>query len=59
MEARDATRPGSAGGRARRQECVEVATCAHAVHLRDSKVSDGPTFAVAPAAWSVFLSWRG
>ncbi|MFD0149213.1 DUF397 domain-containing protein [Streptomyces sp. NPDC055721] len=38
--------------------CVEVATCAHAVHLRDSKVSDGLTFAVEPAAWTEFLAWQ-
>ncbi|MBD0712059.1 MULTISPECIES: DUF397 domain-containing protein [unclassified Streptomyces] len=38
--------------------CVEVATCAHAVHLRDSKVGDGPTFTVEPAAWTVFLTWQ-
>ncbi|WP_326658760.1 DUF397 domain-containing protein [Streptomyces sp. NBC_00385] len=35
--------------------CVEVATCPHTVHVRDSKVADGPTFAVAPAAWTAFL----
>ncbi|MEI5035821.1 DUF397 domain-containing protein [Streptomyces sp. S1A(2023)] len=35
--------------------CVEVATCPHTVHVRDSKVTDGPTFAVAPAAWNAFL----
>ncbi|MEU9090427.1 DUF397 domain-containing protein [Streptomyces sp. NPDC048428] len=35
--------------------CVEVATCPHTVHVRDSKVTDGPTFAVAPAAWIAFL----
>ncbi|MBQ1106619.1 DUF397 domain-containing protein [Streptomyces anulatus] len=40
-------------------ECVEVATCPHAVHVRDSKVSDGPAFAVAPDAWSAFLGWTG
>ncbi|MGW0118987.1 DUF397 domain-containing protein [Streptomyces sp. NPDC003327] len=39
--------------------CVEVAACAHAVHLRDSKRSDGPTFAVEPAAWSAFVAWQG
>ncbi|MEX0169746.1 DUF397 domain-containing protein [Streptomyces sp. LMG1-1-1.1] len=38
--------------------CVEVATCAHAVHLRDSKVQDGPTFAVEPGAWSAFVAWQ-
>ncbi|WLQ50186.1 DUF397 domain-containing protein [Streptomyces poriferorum] len=35
--------------------CVEVATCPHTVHVRDSKVTDGPTFTVAPAAWTAFL----
>lgn len=38
-------------------ECVEVAACAHAVHVRDSKVTDGPVFAVAPDAWSAFVTW--
>ncbi|MFJ6510300.1 DUF397 domain-containing protein [Streptomyces sp. NPDC091406] len=37
--------------------CVEVAACPHSVHVRDSKVSDGPVFAVAPDAWSAFLTW--
>ncbi|WP_371098410.1 DUF397 domain-containing protein [Streptomyces sanglieri] len=36
--------------------CVEVATCPHTAHVRDSKVVDGPTFAVAPAAWTAFLA---
>jgi len=36
-------------------ECIEVATCPHTVHIRDSKVTDGPSFAVAPAAWTAFL----
>ncbi|MFD3815891.1 DUF397 domain-containing protein [Streptomyces rubiginosohelvolus] len=38
-------------------DCVEVAACPHSVHVRDSKVSDGPVFAVAPDAWSAFLTW--
>ncbi|MDX3377896.1 DUF397 domain-containing protein [Streptomyces sp. ME02-6991-2A] len=38
-------------------ECVEVAACPHAVHIRDSKVIDGPAFAVAPDAWSTFVTW--
>ncbi|MFG2766593.1 MULTISPECIES: DUF397 domain-containing protein [Streptomyces] len=38
-------------------ECVEVAACPHSVHIRDSKVSDGPVFAVAPDAWSAFVTW--
>lgn len=41
---------GNTGG-----DCVEVATCPHTVHVRDSKVTDGPTFAVAPTAWTAFL----
>ncbi|MFF5919208.1 DUF397 domain-containing protein [Streptomyces flavochromogenes] len=39
-------------------DCVEVATRPHAVHLRDSKQSDGPTFTVEPAAWSAFVAWQ-
>uniref|UniRef100_A0AAU2VPV4 DUF397 domain-containing protein n=1 Tax=Streptomyces sp. NBC_00008 TaxID=2903610 RepID=A0AAU2VPV4_9ACTN len=35
--------------------CIEVATCPHTVHVRDSKVTDGPTFAVAPGTWTAFL----
>ncbi|MFH9578570.1 DUF397 domain-containing protein [Streptomyces globisporus] len=38
-------------------ECVEVAACPHSVHVRDSKVSDGPVFAVAPDPWSAFVTW--
>ncbi|MFC9591941.1 DUF397 domain-containing protein [Streptomyces sp. NPDC056944] len=38
--------------------CVEVATAAHAVHLRDSKVQDGPTFTVEPSSWSAFVAWQ-
>ncbi len=38
-------------------DCVEVATCPHSVHVRDSKVTDGPVFAVAPDAWSAFVTW--
>ncbi|MFJ3749351.1 DUF397 domain-containing protein [Streptomyces sp. t99] len=38
-------------------DCVEVAACPHSVHVRDSKVSDGPAFAVAPDAWSAFVTW--
>ncbi|MFJ7959500.1 DUF397 domain-containing protein [Streptomyces sp. NPDC096319] len=38
--------------------CVEVATSTHAVHLRDSKMQDGPTFTVEPSSWSAFLDWQ-
>ncbi|MFD7016334.1 DUF397 domain-containing protein [Streptomyces sp. NPDC059928] len=37
--------------------CVEVAPCPQAVHVRDSKVADGPSLAVAPDAWTAFLGW--
>ncbi|MFB7179744.1 DUF397 domain-containing protein [Streptomyces sp. NPDC056257] len=36
-------------------DCVEVAACADAVHVRDSKVTAGPELAVTPASWGVFL----
>ncbi|MFI7297870.1 DUF397 domain-containing protein [Streptomyces sp. NPDC050121] len=35
--------------------CVEVAAAPAAVHVRDSKVTDGPTFHVASAAWTEFV----
>ncbi|MGW1127269.1 DUF397 domain-containing protein [Streptomyces sp. NPDC002526] len=41
---------GSQGG-----DCVEVAAHPAAVHVRDSKVADGPMLTVPPAAWSAFL----
>jgi hypothetical protein len=37
-------------------ECVEVAACPHTVHVRDSKVPDGPVLGVAPAAWTAFVA---
>ncbi|MFD9337958.1 DUF397 domain-containing protein [Streptomyces sp. NPDC060028] len=36
-------------------DCVEVASCADAVHIRDSKQTAGPELAVAPTAWAAFL----
>ncbi|MFF8808760.1 DUF397 domain-containing protein [Streptomyces omiyaensis] len=36
--------------------CVEVAACPSTVHVRDSKVPDGPQFAVAPGAWTEFVA---
>ncbi|WP_328398419.1 DUF397 domain-containing protein [Streptomyces sp. NBC_00390] len=35
--------------------CIEVAACPHTVHIRDSKVPEGPVFTVAPEAWAVFV----
>ncbi|MFE3764552.1 DUF397 domain-containing protein [Streptomyces sp. NPDC059104] len=37
--------------------CLEVATCTHTVHVRDSKVTDGPTLTLAPAAWGDLTRW--
>ncbi|MFF4293367.1 DUF397 domain-containing protein [Streptomyces vinaceus] len=39
--------------------CVEVATCGYTdtVHVRDSKVAEGPTLALAPAAWARLPRW--
>ncbi|MFF9016257.1 DUF397 domain-containing protein [Streptomyces sp. NPDC014870] len=36
--------------------CVEVATCPHTVHVRDSKDTAIPALTVSPDAWSRFLS---
>ncbi|MCX5411836.1 DUF397 domain-containing protein [Streptomyces sp. NBC_00059] len=43
---------GSEGG-----ECVEVAAHPTAIHIRDSKNPEGPTFTVAPTAWSAFAAY--
>ncbi|MFJ9593716.1 DUF397 domain-containing protein [Streptomyces virginiae] len=40
--------------------CVEVAACtcaAEQVHVRDSKVADGPVLTLAPAAWAGLTRW--
>ncbi|MFB7579970.1 DUF397 domain-containing protein [Streptomyces hydrogenans] len=37
--------------------CVEVATTSATVHVRDSKCIDGPQLAVAPGAWTGFVSY--
>ncbi|MCJ0871691.1 DUF397 domain-containing protein [Streptomyces sp. AP-93] len=42
---------GSEGG-----DCVEVAAHPAAVHVRDSKVTEGPVLTVAPSAWSAFVT---
>ncbi|MFD9354902.1 DUF397 domain-containing protein [Streptomyces sp. NPDC060031] len=48
---RKSSRSGSAAG-----DCVEVATHPAAVHVRDSKVADGPVVTVSPATWAAFLT---
>ncbi|MGW6689618.1 DUF397 domain-containing protein [Streptomyces sp. NPDC054961] len=38
-------------------QCLEVAVCATQVHVRDSKVADGPVLDLAPAAWDALTEW--
>ncbi|WP_447034228.1 DUF397 domain-containing protein [Streptomyces hypolithicus] len=35
-----------------------MATCPDTVHVRDSKVKDGPTLALPSRAWTDFLAQR-
>ncbi|WP_328962190.1 DUF397 domain-containing protein [Streptomyces virginiae] len=37
--------------------CVEVAPGTDTVHVRDSKVQDGPILALAPASWAALTGW--
>ncbi|MFD7400090.1 DUF397 domain-containing protein [Streptomyces virginiae] len=37
--------------------CVEVAPGPATVHVRDSKVQDGPILALAPASWAALTGW--
>ncbi|GFE21904.1 DUF397 domain-containing protein [Streptomyces nigrescens] len=37
-------------------DCVEVASCPHAIHIRDSKNPGGPILTLSAAAWSAFLA---
>ncbi|MFJ8465374.1 DUF397 domain-containing protein [Streptomyces swartbergensis] len=37
--------------------CVEVATTPATVHVRDSRHTEGPRLAVAPAAWADFVTY--
>ncbi|WP_037899693.1 DUF397 domain-containing protein [Streptomyces sp. NRRL S-350] len=37
--------------------CVEVASCPSAIHVRDSKDKAGPTLTFSPEAWSSFVSF--
>ncbi|MFJ4842583.1 DUF397 domain-containing protein [Streptomyces sp. NPDC088746] len=38
-------------------QCVEVATHPSAVHVRDSKNTEGPTLTVSPTTWSAFAAF--
>lgn len=48
---RKSSHSGGEGG-----DCVEVAPCPHAIHVRDSKNPEGPTFAVKSTAWTTFIA---
>lgn len=37
--------------------CVEVAACPTTVHVRDSKVTQGPQLALSPDSWAPFVSY--
>ncbi|MGW4230131.1 DUF397 domain-containing protein [Streptomyces sp. NPDC004980] len=50
LEWTKSTHSGNQGG-----DCVEVAACPHAVHVRDSKDLAVPALTLSPAAWSAFL----
>ncbi|WKD33284.1 DUF397 domain-containing protein [Streptomyces xanthophaeus] len=43
---------GSEGG-----QCVEVAASATQIHVRDSKVQDGPVLDLAPTSWAALTAW--
>ncbi|MGW6861197.1 DUF397 domain-containing protein [Streptomyces xanthophaeus] len=38
-------------------QCVEVAHGPAQVHVRDSKVQDGPVLDLAPASWAGLTGW--
>ena len=40
-------------------ECVEVAACPGAIHVRDSKNKQGPQLAFSPAGWAAFVAYAG
>ncbi|MGW2324715.1 DUF397 domain-containing protein [Streptomyces sp. NPDC001700] len=52
MEWRKSTYSGGEGG-----ECVEVAACPSAIHVRDSKVTEGPMLTFPAAAWDTFVGF--
>ncbi|WP_328482268.1 DUF397 domain-containing protein [Streptomyces sp. NBC_00377] len=43
---------GGAGG-----ECVEVASCTHGIHVRDSKDTVRTGLVVGPGAWATFVGY--
>ncbi|MCX4531832.1 DUF397 domain-containing protein [Streptomyces sp. NBC_01669] len=37
--------------------CVEVAASPDTVHVRDSKIEEGPQLALSPTAWTGFVAY--
>lgn len=37
--------------------CIEVAVSEATVHVRDSKVEEGPRLALTPASWALFVAF--
>ncbi|MCX4680527.1 DUF397 domain-containing protein [Streptomyces sp. NBC_01433] len=37
--------------------CVEVATCPGTVHVRDSKITEGPQLALSSLTWTTFVAY--
>ncbi|MFF2197415.1 DUF397 domain-containing protein [Streptomyces sp. NPDC058157] len=38
-------------------QCIEVATTPTTIHVRDSKVEDGPVLDLGPASWAALTGW--
>ena len=47
----------SHSGSAPGSNCVEVANCPATVHIRDSKVPQGPVLSLSPTAWASFTHY--
>ncbi|MFE5243566.1 MULTISPECIES: DUF397 domain-containing protein [unclassified Streptomyces] len=37
--------------------CIEVAVSSETVHVRDSKVEEGPRLALTPSSWAPFVAF--
>ncbi|MEU9360582.1 DUF397 domain-containing protein [Streptomyces sp. NPDC048301] len=37
--------------------CIEIAVSPATVHVRDSKVEEGPQLSLTPASWARFVSY--
>ncbi|MFJ8154333.1 DUF397 domain-containing protein [Streptomyces sp. NPDC094468] len=40
-------------------QCLEISPRPHTVHIRDSKVTDGPEITVSTASWAAFVGAAG